>query len=104
MDLDGTDRIQNMSAQFGFVNSMAGRSFDELREIPTLIVRAGRDEIPDLLDTLDCFIDHGQEEGFPLTVIDYEDGVHAFDLSDASETSQNAIRQIVDYLSLELSE
>lgn len=104
MDLDGTDRIRNMSGQFRFVNGMAGRSFDELREIPTLIVRAGRDEIPDLLDTLDQFIDHAQEEGFPLTVIDYEEGVHAFDLSDTSEASKNAIHQIVDYLFLELSE
>jgi dienelactone hydrolase len=104
MDLDGATGVQQMSAQFGFVNATAELPFEALARLPTLIVRAGKDEVPGLNASLDPFIARCLDQNFPLTVINYADGVHAFDLSDDSPRSKQVIRQILNFLATELGD
>jgi hypothetical protein len=48
MDLKGYTDVADVSSQFGFVAAMAGKTIEDLREIPFLMVRAGQDEMPQL--------------------------------------------------------
>src|SRR4051812_11372209 len=49
LDLDGSTAVAEAQKQWGFANPVAGKSVDDLpRDLPLLIVRAGRDEFPGL--------------------------------------------------------
>jgi len=102
MDLDGSTSVADTAAQFRFVDAMAGRTIDDVWPIPSLIVRAGQDEMPGLNVTLDRYVACALEQNFPLTLINHPEGVHAFDIQDDTEGSRTVIRRIVQFLEQEL--
>ncbi len=59
--------------------------------------------MPNLNATIDRFAAKALELNFPLTIINHADGPHAFDLFDDSEGSRNAIRQILDFIQVQLA-
>lgn len=98
MDLDDSTEITDVSAQFGFVDAMAGKSIEDVGDLPFLLVRAGQDQMPNLNVSLDRFVSRALAVNLPMTLLNYPAGVHAFDLWDASPPSQVVIKQILDYL------
>jgi hypothetical protein len=85
--------------QFGFATPCDQRTVDEIRnDVPLLIVRAGRDEIPGLNVTLDAFIRGALTANLPLTLLNHPTGPHAFDLVDDTEATRDVIGQILDFL------
>jgi len=49
------------------------------RKTPILLVRAGRDEIPTLLDSVDRFVAAALAANYPLTLANHPEGPHGFD-------------------------
>jgi acetyl esterase/lipase len=103
LDLEEATAVADAAAQFGFARPIDSLSADMLNDTPSLLVRAGADEMPGLNETMDRFVQHSLAANSPLTLINYPEGVHAFDLWDASEPSQAVIRQILSYLKALLS-
>ena len=101
LDFDGT-AVADASKTFHFVNPCAGRAAEELRPCPTLIVRAGRDQMPGLNRSIDQFVAKARELNLPVTVVDQPEGSHAFDLMDDTEASRNAIRNVLDFVRIQL--
>jgi hypothetical protein len=103
MDLDGATGVAEMSARFGFVNACAGRTLDDLRtDVPIFFARAGQDAFPHLNASLDRFIAQGLTRNLPLTVVNYPEGVHGFDLMNANERSRDIIRSTLTFLTSHL--
>lgn len=102
MDLGASTIVADTSAQFRFSDAMQGKSITEVRDSPFLIVRAGNDEMPGLLDCMDQFIAASLTQDLPMTLINYPGGIHAFDLNDHSDRSKAMIREIMDYLTTQL--
>jgi hypothetical protein len=103
LDLDGGTAVAEAQKQWGFANPSEGKSVDDIpRDLPLLIVRAGRDEFPGLNDAIDRFAMHALERNLPITLINHATGPHSFDLFDDSETSRQIIRQILGFLRLQL--
>lgn len=95
LDGDGISAVAD-NAKFGYVVPAAGRSVHDLpSDLPLLIVRAGRDEMPGLNQTIDAFVAHGLAANLAITVINHSSGPHAFDAVDRSAASTFAIRQVV---------
>lgn len=68
-------------------------------DLPLLVVRAGRDNIPYVNDSIDHFIDAARIKGVPLTRIDFENGVHAFDAQQKSEPRAGEIvKQTLEFM------
>ena len=67
-------------------------------DIPLLIARAGKDETPGLNIALDGFVTRAIAANRPLTLVNYPDAPHAFDLFlDAPET-RRILQQGLDFL------
>ena len=97
VDLDGHSDVAAAQAQFGF--AYPGKlELTALQRTPLLLVRAGRDEAPGLNAALDRFVQTALAASVPLTLVNYPEGPHAFDILDASSGSRAAIRQILAFL------
>jgi hypothetical protein len=99
LDLDDATDVADAARQFGFVNPGVGRTMTDLRrDVPLFITRAGRDEFPGMTASIDNFIRQGLAENLPLTLVNYAEGRHAFDLFDDSPTSRDIVIQTLRFL------
>lgn len=75
------------------------------RAVPLLLVRAGRDEIPTLLDSVDRFAAAALARNHPLTMVNHPEAPHGFDnqLGDAHtrEIIETSLRFLADHLGVE---
>lgn len=103
MDLDGGSAVAAASSAFGFVNACAGRSVDALAtDVPVLLVRSGRDQVPGLNMALDRFIGAAVARNLPVSFVNHPTAAHAFDVDDDSEASRRIIRQVLSFLCVHL--
>lgn len=103
LDLDGSTHVAEAAKMWGFVNPSAGKSVDDLPPgTPLFIVRAGRDEMPHLNETIDRFMDKALTCNLPVTLMNHAAAPHAFDLFHDSETSREIIRRILSFMRFHL--
>jgi acetyl esterase/lipase len=104
LDLDGATGVAEAAAAFRFTNPNVGKSLDDLREdLPLFIVRAGQEQFPHLNDSIDRFFAKALTLNRPITLVNHAAGPHSFDLLDDSETSRGIIRQVLDFLTSQLT-
>lgn len=104
LDLDASTAVADASRSFGFANPGAGMTVDDLPpDVPLFIARAGRDETPQLNDSIDRFVYRALARNLPTTVVNHATAPHAFDLLDDSETSRDIIRQMLAFMRRHLS-
>jgi acetyl esterase/lipase len=88
-------QIDSLAQQLGFIPY----DLDEIRtDVPLLIVRAGQDNLRQVNASVDHFAAMAFEANVPLTVINYSDGQHGFDILDDTPTTQRIIRQTLNFL------
>ncbi len=103
LDLEGTSSVADVARQVGFVNPCAGKSVADIpSDIPLFIVRAGRDEMPHLNETIDSFLGKALSSNLPVTFVNHPAAPHAFDMVYDSETSREIIRQILRFMQFHL--
>jgi hypothetical protein len=68
------------------------------RDLPLLIVRAGLEGSADLQQNLDAYVAALLAQNAPLTLVNYPDGHHSFDLVDDNERSREIIRETLAFL------
>ena len=67
-------------------------------DLPIFIVKAGRDFIPNLNEAMDYFVDYPEEEGAPVSFIEYADGLHGFDTEQETEEAAEIIAQTIEFM------
>jgi dienelactone hydrolase len=67
------------------------------KDLPLLIVRAGKDR-EDIIQTIDHYIAQAIANNVPLTLINYTDGRHAFDVLDDNAKSRDIIQQTLKFM------
>ncbi|MDH4062971.1 MAG: hypothetical protein OEW19_01125 [Acidobacteriota bacterium] len=99
LDLDELTCVADAATTFRFATPAAGRSVSDLpADLPLMLVRAGRDEMPGLNAGLDRFVGHALAHNRPISVINHHSGPHAFDIMDPSPASRVAVRRVLDFL------
>lgn len=78
--IDGLDKIKNFH-----------------QDLPVLIVRAGKDR-KDINQTLDHYVSQAISNNVPLTLINYTEGHHAFDVMDDNDRSRDIIEQTLKFM------
>ncbi|WAS95207.1 alpha/beta hydrolase [Nannocystis punicea] len=97
LDLDGATDVAEAARQYYFAVPPVG--LHELpRDVPLLLVRAGRDATPGLDATLRRFVAAGRGRGLSVTVLEHLEGPHAFDLVDDSAATREAIEGVLSFL------
>jgi acetyl esterase/lipase len=103
LDLDGATGVADGARQWRFANPSAGKTVADLRpDIPMLIVRAGRDEMPRLNETMDRFLSKALECNLPINFVNHPTDPHAFDIEDDSEMTREIVRQILSFMQFHL--
>jgi hypothetical protein len=103
LDLDGSTRVAEAAKQWGFVYPTAGRSVDDVvADVPLFVVRAGRDEMPGLNETLDRFVAGALACNLPLTLVNHAEAPHAFDLFHDTDRSREIIEQSLAFMRFNL--
>jgi dienelactone hydrolase len=104
LDGEGRDDVARAAQRWGFVVPNTPPALDSLARVPMLVVRAGRDDMPGLNESIDRFVAEALRANLPVTVVNQCTGPHGFDIFDATHDSRRAIRQIVGFLSMHLLE
>ena len=75
-------------------------SVDDLSaDIPLFIVKAGKDDAF-LNIKLDKFVEKAREASIPLEFVDYEDGIHGFDVWQDTDESREIIKQTLEFMNI----
>jgi len=98
MDVDGASAVAAAAAQFRFAFATRDTSVDDLTATPFLIVRAGRDEMRGLNESVDRLVAATLARNLPVSLTNYAEGAHAFDLTDDSADSRRTIATTLAYL------
>ncbi|MDA1369928.1 MAG: hypothetical protein O2971_04080 [Proteobacteria bacterium] len=102
LDLNDSTTVQDASAQFRFANPNHGRdSFPE--NVDLLVVKAGKDEFPGINDGIDAFVVEGRARKVKMELIEYSQGVHAFDVLDSSAQSIEIVQQMLEFFTTRLA-
>lgn len=102
MDLDGGTAVADAAARWRFVDGMSDQPFERIPPIPQMLVRAGRDELPGLNDSMDRFAQRAVAAGLPVTIVNHADAPHGFDTLHDTESSRTIMRQVLAYLRMHL--
>ena len=104
LDLDGATGVAEAAALFRFTNPNGGKTMADLPEtLPLFIARAGQEQFPHLNESIDRCFAQALTLNWPVTLVNHATGPHSFDLLDDSETSRAIIRQVLDFLTSELT-
>jgi hypothetical protein len=71
-------------------------------DTPLFIVRAGKDETPGLNAALDGFLARAIAENKPLTLVNYPDAPHSYELTLDTAETRRTLQQGIDFLRLHL--
>ena len=104
LDAEGSHVVADAARRWGFANPCAGkRAADLPPRTPLFIVRAGRDEMPQLNEALDRFAAEALALNLPVTVVNHAEAPHAFDLLDEGEATREVIGQALAFVRFNLA-
>jgi len=99
LDQPGTAIVADAARSWKFANPSEGRALEDLpSETPLMLVRAGRDEMPGLNQTIDAFVAGAVARNLPLTLVNQHDAPHALDLWHEGRTTRSTIRQVMSFM------
>ena len=97
MDIGDSKLVTDTSRAYGFATpANTDDAFPDT--VPMLLVRAGKDKNPGLNEAMDRFVAEGLKRNAPLSLLNYPDGIHCFDILDKSEASMTAVRTALAFL------
>ena len=69
---------------------------------PMFLARAGHDEVPTMLDSIDRFVAEALSKNIALTFVNHPEGVHGFDNQNDDERSREIIRAAIEFIRVHL--
>lgn len=97
LDSEGSDVIAQTAKSVGFV--YPSLTLSEIpADKPLLIIRAGKDEFDGLNGSIDNFLQESLKRNLTVSLSNYPDGVHAFDILDHSKESQQIIKNMLEFV------
>lgn len=74
------------------------------RKTPLLLIRAGRDEVPSLLDSIDRFVAGALRSNYPLTLLNHPEAPHGFENQLNDQRTREIILSMLAFLQHHLSD
>ena len=103
LGLDGHTGTAESAKRFGFINPCEGKSIEDLPpNTPLFIVRAGRDEMPQLNETMDRFLSRALSSNLPIRFTNHPTAPHGFDILDDSKATHEIIDRILTFMRFQL--
>ncbi len=101
LDLHGAQHVADAARTYHFANPAVSDRFMPA-ETPLLLVRAGRDQFAGINLSIDAFVQEALLRNCRLRLINYVEGVHAFDVLDRSTEAVRVVQEQLAFLRAEL--
>lgn len=96
--------IDTLSQNMGFVTPRLPEPTSWKKDVPILIVHAGKDFVPHSDESLTGFIDKAINQKVPITLIHYAAGIHGFDVYADNETIREIIKTTLEFWKFNLNQ
>jgi dienelactone hydrolase len=96
--------IDTLSQNMGFVTPRLPEPNSWKKDVPILIVHAGKDFVPHSDESLTGFIDKAINQKVPITLIHYATGIHGFDVYADNETIREIIKTTIEFWKFNLDQ
>ena len=80
------------------------RYLDTAKIPPMFLARAGHDEVPTMLDSIDRFVARALPANVALTLMNHPQGVHGFDNQNDDDRSREIIRASIEFMKAHLGQ
>lgn len=96
-DFKYLSQIDSMSQKMGFKTPRLPKPESWRKDLPIMIVRAGKDNVPYLNQSLESFYTEALYQNLPICLINYPNGVHAFDVINDNDTTRTIIKNTLEF-------
>jgi dienelactone hydrolase len=96
-DFKHISTIDTLSQNMGFVTPRLSDPASWSKNVPLMIVHAGKDFVPHTNESLASFVYEAIAQNIPITLIIHSDGVHAFDINTDNESTRQIIRNTLEF-------
>lgn len=90
-------QIDSISQNMGFKTPRLPDPANWRKDLPILIIRAGKDNVPYINQSLATFYQNAIIQNLPVTLINYPTGSHGFDAYNNNETTRQIIKNTLDF-------
>jgi len=97
-------QIDTLSQNMGFKTPRLSEPIIWKKDVPIMIIRAGKDNVPYINETLSSFYEKALNQDLPVTLINYQNGVHGFDAALDNETTRQIIKNTIEFWRFNLYE
>jgi dienelactone hydrolase len=97
-------QIDTLSQNMGFKTPRLSEPISWKKNVPIMIIRAGKDNVPYINQTLADFYEKALIQDLPITLINYQNGVHGFDAALDNETTRQIIKNTIEFWKFNLNE
>lgn len=97
-------KIDTLSMQMGFSTPKIPEPAVWKKDVPLLIVTAGKDYVPYINPSNADFVAKAIAQNLPVTLINYPTGQHGFDALDDNETTREIIKTTLDFWKFHLKQ
>ena len=104
-DGENLSTIESMFKQMGFQKPpILPDPTNWKKDVPLLIVRAGQDNVPNLNQSMQSFLNHAIKYNMPITLFNYPNGPHGFEVYTNNETTIQIIENTLEFWKVNLKE
>ena len=96
-DFEYLPQIDTLSQNMGFKTPRLSEPNAWNKDVPIMIIRAGKDNVPYINQTLASFYDKALNQDLSITLINYQNGVHGFDAALDNETTRQIIKNTIEF-------
>ncbi len=96
-DFKYLQQIDTISQKMGFKTPRLPEPTTWRKDVPIMIIRAGKDNVPYINQTLANFYDKALNQDLAITLINYQNGVHGFDAALDNETTRQIIKNTLEF-------
>ena len=103
-DFKYLSQIDTLSQNMGFKTPRLSEPDVWKKDIPILIIRAGKDNVPYINQTLASFYDKALNQNLPITLINYSNGAHGFEAYNDNENTRQIIENTIEFWKFNLNQ
>ena len=101
-DFKYLSQIDSISKNMGFMTPRLPDPISWKKNVPLMIVRAGKDNVPYINQSLESFYGKAINQNLPITIINYPDASHGFDFTNDDEITGQIINNTIEFLKFHL--
>jgi len=96
-------QIDSISKNMGFMTPRLPDPISWKKDVRVMIIRAGKDDVPYINQSLKNFYGKAINQNLPITLINYPNALHGFDFTNDNEITRQIIKNTIEFWKFNLN-